>query len=158
MAKTKPKIQNKQTKERSITKHLHKGLYRSLAHIRAGKHARGERGSGRPNDVGEGAEQGGRGPNRCVGAQIRHRLKVAVPGWLPCRAGKYGVLEGLRGRVAPGAGCRVIVISGRVGAEEARSRSHLVKCNMSTCSGNGTQERLVQDLPCLVDLYLVYLI
>jgi len=27
-----------------------------------------------------------------------------------------------------------------------------------TCSGNGTQERAVQDLICLVDLYLVYLI
>ena len=31
-------------------------------------------------------------------------------------------------------------------------------CNMCTCSGNGTQERAVQDLLCLVDLYLVYLI
>jgi len=29
---------------------------------------------------------------------------------------------------------------------------------MSTCSGNGTQERAVQDFLCLVDLYLVYLI
>jgi len=32
------------------------------------------------------------------------------------------------------------------------------RCNMCTCSGNGTQERAVQDLLCLVDLYLVYLI
>jgi len=31
-------------------------------------------------------------------------------------------------------------------------------CNICTCSGNGTQERAVQDLLCLVDLYLVYLI
>jgi len=31
-------------------------------------------------------------------------------------------------------------------------------CNMCTCSGNGTKERAVQDLLCLVDLYLVYLI
>jgi len=31
-------------------------------------------------------------------------------------------------------------------------------CNMCTCSGNGTQERAVQDLLCLVHLYLVYLI
>jgi len=31
-------------------------------------------------------------------------------------------------------------------------------CNMCTCSGNSTQERAVQDLLCLVDLYLVYLI
>jgi len=31
-------------------------------------------------------------------------------------------------------------------------------CNMCTCSGNGTQERAVQDLLCLGDLYLVYLI
>jgi len=31
-------------------------------------------------------------------------------------------------------------------------------CNMCTCSGNGTQERAGQDLLCLVDLYLVYLI
>jgi len=29
---------------------------------------------------------------------------------------------------------------------------------MCTCSGNGTQERALQDLLCLVDLYLVYLI
>jgi len=29
---------------------------------------------------------------------------------------------------------------------------------MCTCSGNGTQERAVHDLLCLVDLYLVYLI
>jgi len=34
----------------------------------------------------------------------------------------------------------------------------IVKCNMCTYSGNGTQERAVQDLLCLVDLYLVYLI
>ena len=32
------------------------------------------------------------------------------------------------------------------------------ECNMCTCSGNGTQERAVQDLLCSVDLYLVYLI
>ena len=32
------------------------------------------------------------------------------------------------------------------------------KCNMCTCSSNGTQERAVQDLLSLVDLYLVYLI
>ena len=31
-------------------------------------------------------------------------------------------------------------------------------CNMCTCSGNRTQERAVQDLLCLIDLYLVYLI
>jgi len=31
-------------------------------------------------------------------------------------------------------------------------------CNMCTYSGNGTQERAVQDLLCLVDLYSVYLI
>ena len=30
--------------------------------------------------------------------------------------------------------------------------------NMCTCSGNGTQERAVQDLLCLVGLYLVYLL
>jgi len=29
---------------------------------------------------------------------------------------------------------------------------------MFTCPGNGTQERAVQDLLCLVDLYFVYLI
>jgi len=29
---------------------------------------------------------------------------------------------------------------------------------MSTCSGNGTQERAVQNLLSLVDLYLLYLI
>ena len=34
----------------------------------------------------------------------------------------------------------------------------LYHCNMCTCSGNGTQERAVQDPLCLVDLYLVYLI
>jgi len=36
--------------------------------------------------------------------------------------------------------------------------SDMANCNMCTCSGNGTQERAVQDLLCLVDLYLVYLI
>jgi len=39
-----------------------------------------------------------------------------------------------------------------------RVREALKTCNMCTCSGNGTQERAVQDLLCLVDLYLVYLI
>jgi len=34
----------------------------------------------------------------------------------------------------------------------------LLNCNMCTCSDNATQERAVQDLLCLVDLYLVYLI
>jgi len=34
----------------------------------------------------------------------------------------------------------------------------LAVCNMCTCSGNRTQEWAVQDLLCLVDLYLVYLI
>jgi len=33
MGKTKPKIQNKQTKGTSITNYLHKGPYRSLVHI-----------------------------------------------------------------------------------------------------------------------------
>jgi len=37
MAKTKPKIQNKQTKEKSISSHLQKGPYRSLAHMWARK-------------------------------------------------------------------------------------------------------------------------
>jgi len=32
------------------------------------------------------------------------------------------------------------------------------ECNICTCSSNGTQEWAVQDLLCLVDLYLVYLI
>ena len=31
-------------------------------------------------------------------------------------------------------------------------------CNMCTCSDNGIQKQAVQDLLCLVDLYLVYLI
>ena len=42
-------------------------------------------------------------------------------------------------------------------ADESRKRLS-GRCNMCTCSGNGTQERAVQDLLCLVDLYLVYLI
>ena len=41
---------------------------------------------------------------------------------------------------------------------EGRMFSMVRNCNMCTCSGNGTQERAVQDLLCLVDLYLVYLI
>jgi len=32
------------------------------------------------------------------------------------------------------------------------------QCNMCTWSANGTQEWAVEDLLCLVDLYLVYLI
>jgi len=39
-----------------------------------------------------------------------------------------------------------------------RTQLPVTPCNMCTCSGNGTQERAVQDLLCLVDLYLVYLI
>ena len=35
LAKTKPKIKNKQTKETSVADHLQKAPYRSLAHIRA---------------------------------------------------------------------------------------------------------------------------
>ena len=35
---------------------------------------------------------------------------------------------------------------------------HVAPCNMCTCSGNGAQEQTLQDLLCLVDLYLVYLI
>ena len=34
----------------------------------------------------------------------------------------------------------------------------LDQCNMCTCSGNGTQERAVQDLLCLVDFHWAYLI
>jgi len=37
IAKTKPKSQNKQTKEMSITVQLQEGRYRSLAHMRARK-------------------------------------------------------------------------------------------------------------------------
>jgi len=49
---------------------------------------------------------------------------------------------------------RVRVCDGRrQGADEGKSA-----CNTCTCSGNGTQEQAVQDLLCLVDLYLVYLI
>jgi len=42
--------------------------------------------------------------------------------------------------------------------EQSSSRRPLEPSNMCTCSGNGTQERAVQDLLCLVGLYLVYLI
>ena len=62
-----------------------------------------------------------------VGAQIRECLKVAVPGGLPRGARPYGVLESLRGLVAPGSGCRVYVIPERLGAEVALSQSHLVE-------------------------------
>ena len=44
------------------------------------------------------------------------------------------------------------------GRKKIRWNSDLRGCNMCTCSGNGTQERAVQDLLFLVDLYLVYLI
>jgi len=36
-----------------------------------------------------------------------------------------------------------------------KEKGHHGTCNMCTCSGNGTQERAVQDLLSLVDLYLV---
>ena len=39
-----------------------------------------------------------------------------------------------------------------------KTKPNIQNCNMCTCSGNRTQERGVQDLLCLVDLYLVYLI
>jgi len=43
-------------------------------------------------------------------------------------------------------------------AEHVDVIAKVTYCNMCTCSGNGTQEQAVQDLLCLVDLYLVYLI
>ena len=132
------------------------------------KHARRE-GTGRgPNKAGERAQEDGRGPGGGVGAQLRDPLEVAVPGWRLGRTVENGVREGLRGFQAAGAGGRGRVVPGGVGAEVAFTRPHLVKaapvefgeahCNMCTCSGNSTQERAVQDLLCLVDLYLVYLI
>jgi len=60
-------------------------------------------------------------------AQFGGRLKVVVPGGLHRGAGQYGGLEGLGRLIVPGAGCRVIIIPGRVGAEVALSRSHLVE-------------------------------
>ena len=50
------------------------------------------------------------------------------------------------------------VMYSRVAAAPPPPRVPFATCNMCTCSGNGTQERAVQDLLCLVDLYLVYLI
>jgi len=53
-----------------------------------------------------------------------------------------------------------ITIIETICADESPPPPQLVicPCNMCTCSGNGTQERAVQDLLCLVDLYLDYLI
>ena len=48
--------------------------------------------------------------------------------------------------------------TGRKQDSTARIPVGVAECNMCTCSGNGTQERAVQDLLSLVDLYLVYLI
>jgi len=42
--------------------------------------------------------------------------------------------------------------------EEEVIEAKVASCNMCTCSGNGTQQQAVQDLLCLVDLYLVNLI
>ena len=49
---------------------------------RARKHARGEGSSRRLDEAGEGAEQGGRGPDGGVGANVENPLKVAGPGRL----------------------------------------------------------------------------
>jgi len=45
----------------------------------------------------------------------------------PLQGRKVGVREGLGGLVAPRAGCRVIVIPARVGAEGALFRCHLME-------------------------------
>jgi len=59
--------------------------------------------------MGEGAQQGSRWPGGGVGASVSDRLKAADPGGLPCRAGQDGVLEGLWGLVASGAGRGVAI-------------------------------------------------
>jgi len=63
-----------------------------------------------------------------------------------------------------GEGCEAIIGTSPSAVADPTEFSHfripraIQSCNMCTCSGNGTQERAVQDLLCLDDLYLVYLI
>jgi len=95
-----------------------------------GKHARGEGCGHRPNKAGEGAQEVGRGPDGSVGAYVRDPLKVAGPGRPLGWAAEDGVLEGFWGLLAAGTRGRGSVVPGRVGAEGALPRSHLVQ---ATC-------------------------
>jgi len=62
-----------------------------------------------------------------VGPQLSDPLKVVVPHWPLGRTVEDGVLEGLWDRVAAGAGGRGRIVPGRVGAEVAFPRPHLMK-------------------------------
>ena len=93
----------------------------------AREHAGGERSSRRLDEVGEGAQEGGPGPDVGVGTNVEDPLKVASPGRFPSRAVEDSVIQCLWGIQASGAGGWDIAISGGVGAEVALPRSHLVE-------------------------------
>ena len=105
--------------------------------------------------------------NRCIGSEAMKRLGAGgrVSGeWL--RQGGSNASGRKKGHVQ--CGWTLTCPSGRIRRGPFASewnepgRTHpeqeFTLCNMYTCSGNGTQEQAVQDLQCLVDLYLVYLI
>jgi len=98
------------------------------------KTCRGECHSRKPNIPGESAQEGCPGPDGSVGAKASDPLKVAGPGRLLRWAVEDGVLEGLGGLGAAGAGGWSVVVLGRVGAEVALTRPHLVK---ATCVASG---------------------
>ena len=93
----------------------------------AGKHARWEGCGCSLDEAGEGPQEGYRGPDGGIRANVENPLKVPRPGGLFCRTAEDGVLERLRGALAPGAGGGTVVGPGRVGAEVALTRSHLVE-------------------------------
>jgi len=89
-------------------------------------HARGECCGSGFDEVGEGAQEGGRGPDARVGTNVEDSLKVVSParflGWTV----DDGVLECLGGTLAAGACVGGVAVPGGVGAEVALPRSHLV--------------------------------
>jgi len=91
---------------------------------------------------------------------------------VPCTTEESGMTEGARAFGTPSTStiveCETFAIIAALRDVKSEFHSRIIIfsdwipaitcCNMCTCSGNGTQERAVQDLLCLVDLYLVYLI
>jgi len=92
----------------------------------AREHARGEGCRRGFDEAGEGAQEGGRGPDGRVGTNVEDTLKVASParflGWTV----EDGVLECVGGTLAAGACVGGVAVPGGVGPEVATPRSHLV--------------------------------
>jgi len=92
----------------------------------AGEHARRESCGCQAYETAEGPQKRGGRPDGSVRADVRDPLKVAGAGWPLGEATEYGVLEGLRGLLAAGAGGWCVVAPRGVSTEVALARPHLV--------------------------------